>query len=155
MPAFKYLAAERPESNWVISVCRARQSTGRGQPYGRPRKAAVRAAERLTQACPSPAPTGRVRRSFRRVDSQAGGCCRGQSDLVAVTTGRVVLVPWRYTTGKAVSRDRATLTAFTTLEASEFCGQAGSKDGRSCDGLDGCARSWPLRRHCSSAPLPR
>jgi hypothetical protein len=47
------------------------------------------------------------------------------------------------------------LTAFTTLEASAFCPPAGSKYGRSCAGMDGWSRSWPLRRYCLPAPLPR
>jgi hypothetical protein len=41
----------------------------------------------------------------------------------------VVLYPSRYVTGKAVSRDRAELKAFTTLEVSESCPQADSSDG--------------------------
>ncbi len=71
-PAFRYLGPGGWSRTWVRSV-----SEPSGQPHGRgPRMAAVRAAERLARACPSPAPTGRVRRSSRRVDSRAGGCPR-------------------------------------------------------------------------------
>ncbi len=77
-----------------------------GSRTGGSRIAAVRAAERLTRGCPSPAPTGRVRRSSRHVDSQARGV-RGRFDLVARYDPPVVLHPGRYATGKAVSRDRA------------------------------------------------
>ena len=86
-----------------------------GSRTGGPRIAAVRAAERLAQACPSPgthrpgAATFRACRFASRRVSAAG------STWWCVTTRRVVLHPWR----KAVSRDRVKLTAFTTLEASE------------------------------------
>ena len=62
---------------------------------------------------------------------------RGRFELVVRDDPPAVLCPWRYATGEAVSRDRAKLEAFTMLEASEFCPQADSKDGGSCDGLDG------------------
>ena len=53
---------------------------------------------------------------------------RGRFDLVVRDDLPVVLYPWRYATGKAVSRDRAKPNASTTLETSKFCGQADSKD---------------------------
>ena len=49
----------------------------------------------------------------------------------------VVPCPQRHAVGKAVFRDRARLTAFTTLEVSAFCPPAGSTYGRSCAGMDG------------------
>ena len=153
-PAFRYLGPGGWSRTWVRSVCRARQSAS-GQPYGRPPYSRGPGGWAAGSGLPVPRHPQAGCGDLPGVSIREPEGVRGRFDLEVRDDPPVVLHPWRYATGKAVSRDRATLTAFTTLEISEFCPQAGSKDGRSCDGLDGCARSWPLRRHWSSAPLPR
>jgi hypothetical protein len=69
-------------------LCVVQDRAPAGSRESGPRIAAVRAAERLTQACPSPAPTGRVRRSSRRVNSHAEGCPAAGSIWWCVMTRR-------------------------------------------------------------------